>query len=192
MRGFSRRRLLAGAAVLVLIGVAAFVVVRYVENDVPAADDDGFHIESPRPGEVRRAKELVLRFESDTCFPGDKEDVAREINAPLRVEIQDRREAVVIKARFDDDYVRSISPPPDEQATCLGVGLSFTRRIVLPRPIGKRALLNGGFIHRGAMPRVLVRSLVKEHNALWSSRIKRLRYMGINREGHRLEPGESP
>lgn len=146
---------------MALIAVAAFVVVQRIANEAPAADDAVFEVESdvesPRRSEIRRTTELVLHLESGTCFPGDKEEIARQINAPVRVEIQDRREAVVIKARIDHDYVKSFSPRLREGESCGGVGIIFTRRVRLPTPIGKRALLNGGFIHRGLIPRVLVR-----------------------------------
>jgi hypothetical protein len=131
-----------------------------------------------------------VRFDSGTCLPGDKEDIARQVNVPLRVEVQDRRDAVVIKANLDTGYVASISPHYRSDA-CAGVGLSFTRRVSIPRPIGNRALINGGFYYQAA-PKLLLPSLIKKKHQLWSHRIDLLRYMGINRKGHRLKPGETP
>ncbi len=167
------------------------IVARSDRDDADVASDEAFAVVAPGPGQIRRATELQLRFETGTCHPGSDADLARQINAPLRVEIQERPEAVVIKARIDHAYVRSISPPERGDA-CLGIALGFTRRIRLPSPIGRRALLNGGFIPQGIAPQVIRPSLEKGHNALWSTRIERLRYMGINREGKPLEPGETP
>jgi hypothetical protein len=186
-----RRWALAGLAVLAIGTVIAVVASRSERDDVAVRSDEAFAVVAPGPSRIRRATELQLRFETGTCYPGSDADFARQVNAPLRVEIQDRPEAVVIKARIDHDYVRSISPPARGDA-CLGIGLGFTRRVRLPSPIGRRALLNGGFIPQGIAPQVIRPSLIRGHNALWSTRIERLRYMGINREGQPLQPGETP
>lgn len=176
---------------LAIGAVIAIVVSRSGGEDRRVASDEAFTVVAPGPSQIRRATELQLRFETGTCHPGSDADIARQLNAPLRVEIQDRPEAVVIKARLDHAYVRSISPP-ERGDVCAGVGLEFTRRIRLPSPIGRRALLNGGFIPEGVVPQVIRPSLVKGQNALWSNRIERLRYMGINREGEPLDAGETP
>lgn len=72
VRAFSRRRVLGAViAVAALSALGAFVVVmRHIENDVPAADDELFDVVAPRRGEIRRAASLLLRFQTGTCFRG--------------------------------------------------------------------------------------------------------------------------
>jgi hypothetical protein len=175
-----------GAAVIALLTVIAAVGVGVLALGDDAGSDSAddvprysapFKVLASQGQPVREATTLRIVLPVGTCGLGD---VSR-LNAPLQVDVQDRREAVVIRARLDLEYAEKIDPQGGNP--CPGIMQSVQREVRLPRPIGARALLNGGFDQDQGLPRVVLRSSVREYQRALRSRAQRLRYVGLDDEG---------
>ena len=180
-----RRRAFAGVtlvAILALIAAAAALLNSEDGSDNERGDlrySRAFKILSPQGQAVRDAEVLRISMQVGACGLRD----VPVLNIPLQVDVDDRREAVVVRVRLDFDYIETISPRRDDQP-CAGINTSIERDVSLPRPIGRRALLNGGFDRDEGLPRVVLHSSVPAYRRALRSRADRLRYVGLDVQGN--------
>lgn len=182
-----RRRpqpLLIGGVTIALI--VAGVIVLIATDDEHGAEQNryvSFDVSSILGKPLRQAPGLQITIPFGYCVPASDADRAAINNIPLLVEIQDRREALVIKARLDVAFVRAMLPDdgPLTRNPCAGIGHDIVRRIQLPSPLGPRALLNGGVSPSDDLPQVVVSSTDPEFRRALRTRQQRLRYVDRDR-----------
>jgi len=166
-------------AMLVLVAVVVVVLARDDDDAArrPAvAGGADLKVLDSRGQPLRTATRVRFAISYGTC-DGTNAAEAPDPDVRLRVRIDDRREAVVVRVQVAERAPR----------VCAGLRRTIERRLALPQPLGRRALINGAVTDE-LSPRTLVNSEVPTYRRLLRTRAVRLRYLGLDEEG-RPTPG---
>lgn len=136
------RPLLLSAAVVMGIGLNGCGDKKSAPPATYVTDFDPPPSLSGKDATLRHARAIRINVRDGTCFPSDRHfhDAARRFD---HVEVSETNYALVVKV-----YMRPEPDPPPQQdgaRVCAGVGLEFSQVVHLAHPLGKRALVDGGF-----------------------------------------------
>lgn len=158
-----------------LVLMASVVVVLARDDDNAArpgvAGGADLKVLNSRGQRLRTSTLVRFTISYGTCN-GMKAAEAPDGEVLLRVRIDDRREAVVVRVQVAERAPR----------VCAGLRRTIERRLALPQPLGRRALVNGAVTDESA-PRTLVNSEVPAYRGLLRTPADRLRYLGRDEEG---------
>ncbi len=160
-------------AMLVLVGSVVVVLARDDDDSGggPQAGGADLKVLDSRGQPLRTSTHVRFAISYGTC-DGTKAAESPDAEVLLRVRIDDRREAVVVRVQVAERAPR----------VCAGLRRTIERRLALPQPLGRRALINGAVTDESS-PRTLVNSEVPRYRRLLRTRADRLRYLGLDEEG---------
>ena len=138
-RAFSARAALWAVTVPLIAGCAG--AKRTVPSTYVVAFEPPDSLVSRASAPARRSRTIVLTVDDGTCFPGTPPSkVASRLD---HVSVRESSYAAVVTI-----FMRPEREPPkqaDGKRWCNGVGVLFRHVIRLRRPLGDRALVDGGF-----------------------------------------------
>lgn len=126
------------------------------------------------------AQARVLRVSILSGSSPTAKAVADAMNAPYGIDVQYRKEAILIKVWRLPRPKGGQATARDDPGPSSGVGVDVTREIHLAEPLGGRAVINAGDAQGTVLPEVVQAAADARWNGLWRTREQRLNYVSAS------------